>query len=49
MAKDEDKGKKIPRALFSGTIEIGEQSLPAYVLEDETRVFSTRGMLQSLG
>lgn len=49
MAKDTDKGKKIPRALFSGTIEIGEHSLPAYVLEDETRVFSTRGMLTSLG
>lgn len=49
MAEEKEKGKKIPRALFSGTIEIGDQSLPAYVLEDETRVFSTRGMLQSLG
>lgn len=42
-------GKKIPVAQFSGTLEVGESSLPCYVLDDGRRVFSTRGMLESLG
>src|SRR3989344_1106680 len=45
----ENKGKKIPVAAFSGTLEIGNSELPCYVLDDGTRVFSTTGMLVSLG
>ncbi len=42
-------GKKLPVAQFSGTLEVGDSSLPCYVLDDGRRVFSTRGMLESLG
>lgn len=42
-------GKKIPRATFSGDLEIGDAALPCYVLEDGRRVFSTKGMIESLG
>lgn len=42
------KKSKLPRASFSGELIIGESALPAYVLDDERRVFSTKGMLQSL-
>lgn len=52
IAKKSDNksvGKKIPVAQFSGTLEVGESSLPCYVLDDGRRVFSTRGMLESLG
>jgi len=47
--EDNSKGKKIARAQFSGTLEVGDSSLPCYVLEDGRRVFSTRGMLEGLG
>lgn len=51
VQKNDNKGigKKIPVAQFSGTLEVGESSLPCYVLDDGRRVFSTRGMLESLG
>src|SRR5665647_983069 len=51
ITKDDNRpiGKKIPRAGFAGTLEVGESSLPCYVLEDGRRVFSTRGILESLG
>ncbi len=42
-------GMKIPRAQFAGTLQVGDSSLPCYVLEGGKRVFSTRGMLESLG
>ncbi len=42
-------GKKVPRATFSGTLEVGEASLPCYVLDDGRRIFSTKGMIESLG
>ncbi len=47
--KKKPTGKKILRADFSGTLEFGGLSLPCYVLEDGRRVFSIRGMLDSLG
>ena len=40
---------KIPKAMFSGVLAIGEGELPCYVLEGGTRVFSTTGLLKSLG
>lgn len=40
---------KIPRARFSGLLSIGEGELPCYVLEGGIRVFSTTGLLKSLG
>lgn len=48
-ATDKNVGKKIPRATFSGTLEIGDTSLPCYILEDGRRIFSTKGMIESLG
>src|SRR5689334_2451005 len=42
-------GKKIPHAQFAGTLQVGDSSLPCYVLEGGKRIFSTRGMLESLG
>src|SRR6185437_10431285 len=39
---------KFPRAKFSGELLVGESALPAYVLDDDRRVFSTTGMLVSL-
>lgn len=39
---------KLPRAKFSGELLVGESALPAYVLDDDRRVFSTTGMLKSL-
>ena len=42
-------GKKIPRAQFAGTLQVGDSSLPCYVLEGGQRIFSTRGILESLG
>ena len=42
-------GKKIPRAQFSGNLIVGDAELPCYVLEDGRRLFSTTGMLTSLG
>lgn len=38
-----------PRADWSGNLQVGESSLPCYVLNDRRRIFSTRGMLESLG
>ena len=42
-------GKKISRAQFSGNLIVGDAELPCYVLEDGRRLFSTTGMLTSLG
>jgi len=42
-------GKRIPRATFSGTLEVGDASLSCYVLEDGRRIFSSRGIIESLG
>ncbi len=39
---------KIPRAMFSGVLAIGG-GLPCYVLQGGFRVFSTTGLLKSLG
>jgi hypothetical protein len=44
-----DLQPKIPRAIFSGLLTIGGGELPCYVLEGGVRVFSTIGLLQSLG
>lgn len=40
---------KIPRAMFSGVLTIGDGSIPSYVLEGGIRVFSTTGLIKSLG
>lgn len=48
-SKTKSIGKKIPQAAFSGTLEVGNTSLPCYVLEDGRRIFSTKGMIESLG
>jgi hypothetical protein len=41
--------KKVPEALFEGTLEIGEAKIPCAVLEDGTRVLTQAGMQQALG
>jgi hypothetical protein len=39
----------IPQATHAGVLTIGEAELPCYVLEDGTRVLSTRGIMKALG
>src|SRR3989344_70897 len=39
----------IPRAMFEGMLSVGDAELPSFVLEGGVRVFSTRGLLNSLG
>jgi hypothetical protein len=41
-------GRKIPQAIASGSVTIGDIEIPCYVLDDERRVFSMRGVLISL-
>jgi hypothetical protein len=41
--------KDIPRATHAGVLEIGDSSIPCYVLETGERVLSTRGIMKSLG
>lgn len=49
VAPNRSVGKKMPRVMFEGNLTIGEIEIPAYVLDDERRMFSTRGMLVGLG
>jgi hypothetical protein len=51
LGKSENKsmGRKLPTAQFKGTLQIGDAELPCYMLDDGRRVFSTRGILASLG
>lgn len=41
--------KKLPKAEFSGTLEIGELSIPCFVLNDGRRVITGRGMTSAIG
>lgn len=41
--------EKVLEATHSGSVSIGDLSLPCYVLEDGTRVLSERGVLGALG
>jgi hypothetical protein len=41
--------EKIPKAEFSGVIEIKDLKIPCYVLEGGERIISTRGIMKSLG
>lgn len=42
-------GKKIPKALYTGTVTIGTSKLPCAVLDDGTRVLSQGGFLLAIG
>lgn len=42
-------GEKIPRATHDGTLKIGDAEITCYVLEDGTRIASTRGIMKALG
>jgi hypothetical protein len=39
----------IPKATHSGILKIGKAEIPCYVLENEERILSTRGIMKSLG
>jgi hypothetical protein len=41
--------EKILQAPFSGILRIGDVEIPAFVLEDGTRVISARGMTRAIG
>jgi hypothetical protein len=41
--------KDIPQATHAGVLEIATTDLPCYVLNDGTRVLSTRGIMKALG
>lgn len=40
--------EKLPRATHRGTLNIGNQEIPCFVLEDGTRVISGRGMTKAI-
>lgn len=39
----------VPRSTHSGVLHLGAHELDCYVLEDSTRILSTRGIMKSLG
>lgn len=41
--------QEIPKATHSGVLKIGNAEIPCYVLENEERILSTRGIMKSLG
>lgn len=41
--------ENISKATHSGTLKIGNAEIPCYVLENEERILSTRGIMKSLG
>ena len=52
MAHDPTPPPNPPKVIAGAAdrpLQIGEVELPCYVLEDETRVFSQRGMLKGVG
>ncbi len=48
-ARWEKTGKKILRAIYPGTLTIGEISIPCAVLEDGTRILRERSVAKALG
>ena len=42
-------GDTIPKATHEGVLKIGNSSIPCYVLENQERVLSTRGIMKALG
>ncbi len=43
------KGQHIQKAIYAGTLKIGDIEIPCAVLEDGTRVLSQRGFARAIG
>ncbi len=44
-----DSSGSIPRATHAGVLKVGQSEIECYVLKDETRIVSTRGIMKALG